>query len=406
MGYFKWTDELKRRVQQLHNEGLSGPAIVERLYDEDGIYYPVRSVRRYMSFETPVQPGIDNASRDSFSIEPVYQYGSDGKVEDIKITAKYLMLQEQTSKTPEDILEYLNLDVKEWRIVSAIPNQWTTPTDDGVKWNFQLKVNVKPRTDNETEKIIERLTSEVKPLQIKNRIDPYRKNNLVIPLADLHFGILKLEHIQDKIAELLDIISVGYKTIVIEVIGDTLHSDKINSTETVSGTILEDVEMPNAIDEAMQFMETIVTASLKNANNVMIKSVGGNHDFDNSYWLMLWAKERFKQAKVDVNNSYRTAYLLDRVLISIQHGDVNKRIPGQILATEHRHMWGVATTAEIHTGHLHFDKMVDENGVILRQFSTPKPTDKWEKKNAFVGSSKLLHALVYNDDRLKVEHFI
>ena len=94
-----------------------------------------------------------------------------------------------------------------------------------------------------------------------------------------------------------------------------LHSDKINSTETVSGTILEDVDMPKAIDEAMQFTEAIVVTALENANTVMIKSVGGNHDFDISYMFMIWIKERFKQAQVDVNNRYRTAYLLGHVLI-------------------------------------------------------------------------------------------
>ncbi|MCT3047918.1 helix-turn-helix domain-containing protein [Leuconostoc mesenteroides] len=194
--------------------------------------------------------------------------------------------------------------------------------------------------------------------------------------------------------------------IVIEMIGDMLHSDKINSTETVSGTILEDVDMPKAIDEAMQFTEAIVVTALENANTVMIKSVGGNHDFDISYMFMIWIKERFKQAQVDVNNRYRTAYLLGHVLISIQHGNVNKKNPAQILANECRHLWGIATTTEIHSGHLHFDKTEDQNGVVFRQFSTPKPSDDWETMNGFVGANKLMYALEYNDDRLKVEHFI
>ena len=40
---------------------------------------------------------------------PKYSYGSDGKVDDIKITAKYLLLNEQTQKRPEDILSILIL---------------------------------------------------------------------------------------------------------------------------------------------------------------------------------------------------------------------------------------------------------------------------------------------------------
>jgi len=156
----------------------------------------------------------------------------------------------------------------------------------------------------------------------------------------------------------------------------------------------------------MQFLQAVVVASLENANTVMIKSVGGNHDFDLAYMFMLWVKERFQQAQVDVNNKYRTAYLLGHVLISIQHGDVNKRNPGQTLASEQRHLWGIASTTEIHVGHLHFEKTEDKQGVVIRQFSTPKKTDEWEEMNGFVGSNKLMYALEYNDDRLKVEHFI
>ena len=32
MGYTKWTDELKKRVQELHNKGMASPEIVESLY--------------------------------------------------------------------------------------------------------------------------------------------------------------------------------------------------------------------------------------------------------------------------------------------------------------------------------------------------------------------------------------
>lgn len=401
MAYFKWTSEYRALVKRLYEQGLSTRQVVNYFFDNYGLNVSRRSVQRYRKGATHT-PAKETKIKDVQRGTEIV-LNKDGS----QSSSTTLQMTSEQAKDPDFVLRAHGFNPDDWEIVSARNNFWQQNSqENGLIDLYQSKITVKPRKDNSIQMAIERLTHEVKPLHVESHIDPSRKNNLVIPLADLHFGILKLNHIQDKIAELLDIISLGYKTIVIEVIGDTLHSDKINSTETVSGTILEDVNMPNAIDEAMMFMETIVTAALKHANSVYIKSVGGNHDFDMSYMFMLWVKEHFKQAKVDVNNNYRTAYLLDHVLVSIQHGDVNKRIPGQILATEHKHMWGVATTVEIHTGHLHFDKTIDENGVIIRQFSTPKPTDSWEKKNAFVGSSKLLHALVYSDDRLKVEHFI
>ena len=399
MAYFKWTSEYRALVKRLYEQGMNTRQVIDYFYDHYGLNVSRRSVQRYHGVQTQSKHNkVKDVQRGTEIV-----LNKDGS----QSSSTTLQMTSEQAKDPDFVLRAHGFDPDEWDIISARNNFWQQNSqENGLIDLYQSKITVKPRHDNSIQIAIERLTHEVKPLHVESHIVPSRQNNLVIPLADLHFGILKTDHIQDKIAELLDIISLGYKTIVIEVIVDTLHSDKINSTETVSGTILEDVNMPNAIDEAMMFMETIVTAALKHANSVYIKSVGGNHDFDMSYMFMLWVKEHFKQAKVDVNNNYRTAYLLDHVLVSIQHGDVNKRIPGQILATEHKHMWGVASTVEIHTGHLHFDKTIDENGVILRQFSTPKPTDKWEKKNAFVGSSKLLHALVYSDDRLKVEYFI
>lgn len=399
MAYFKWTSEYRALVKRLYEQGMDTRQVIDYFFDNYGLNVSRRSVQRYRGVQTQSKHNkVKDVQRGTEIV-----LNKDGS----QSSSTTLQMTSEQAKDPDFVLRAHGFDPSEWDIISARNNFWQQNSqDNGLIDLYQSKITVKPRKDNSIQMAIERLTHEVKPLHVESHIDPSRQNNLVIPLADLHFGILKIDHIQDKIAELLDIISLGYKTIVIEEIGDTLHSDKINSTETVSGTILEDVNMPNAIDEAMMFMETIVTEALKHANSVYIKSVGGNHDFDMSYMFMLWVKEHFKQAKVDVNNNYRTAYLLDHVLVSIQHGDVNKRIPGQILATEHKHMWGVASTVEIHTGHLHFDKTIDENGVILRQFSTPKPTDKWEKKNAFVGSSKLLHALVYSDDRLKVEYFI
>lgn len=399
MKYFKWRDKHIERVQELSQQGQTAKEIADTMFKEIGVNLSQRSIRHYTSSKENIEQVVVNDKRRGTEII----INKDGS----ETSSTVLQMTSEQAKDQDYVLRAHGFDVNDWEIVSARNNFWQqNSVEKGLIDLYQSKITVKPRVENDIAKAIERLTNEVEPLKVRHEINPYRQNNLVVPLADMHFGILKLADIKSKLVELLDIINHGYKTIVIEVIGDTLHSDKINSTETVAGTVLEDVEMPSAIDEAMQFMETVVSAALLNANNVMIKSVGGNHDYDMSYMFMIWVKERFKQAKVDVNNNYRTAYLLDHVLISIQHGDVNKKIPGQILATEHRNMWGVATTAEIHTGHLHFDKTVDENGVVMRQFSTPKPSDNWEVKNGFVGANKLMYALVYDDERLKVEHFI
>lgn len=409
MGYTRWTDEHKNRVIELGKQGLSSRKIAQQLFDEFGENFSRRTVSQYLS---------TGSTNGRVRAKPNQQ--PNNKVKDVKrgteivinkdgstTSSTTMQMTSEQAKDPEFVLRAHGFNPDDWDIVSARNNFWQqNSVENGLIDLYQSKITVKPKVDNDIKRAVEVLTRDIKPIKVQQSINPSRKRNLVIPITDNHWGITHLSDVQGKLSELLDIIKQGYGTIVIEMIGDMLHSDKINSTETVSGTVLEDVDMPKAIDEAMQFTEAIVVTALQNANTVMIKSVGGNHDFDISYMFMIWIKERFKQAQVDVNNRYRTAYLLGHVLISIQHGNVNRKNPAQILANECRNIWGIATTTEIHSGHLHFDKTEDQNGVVFRQFSTPKPSDDWETMNGFVGSNKLMYALEYNDDRLKVEHFI
>lgn len=403
MGYTKWTDELKKRVQELHNKGMASPEIVESLYAETGIYYPVRSVRRYMN---PKQPQPHNDANDHFSIEPKYSYGSDGKVDDIKITAKYLLLNEQTQKTPEDILEYLNLDVNDWRIVSAIPNQWTTPTDNGPKWNFQLKVNVKPKLDDELtfEDITEILKQEIEPYTVKQVA--HSAHNLVIPLPDLHFGVTKRQDVKNHLDRMLDVINKGYKTIVIEQLGDLFHSSQMWSSQTLKSTILQDVDMVAAWNDAKWLFDVLVTATLKNSTKVYVKQMAGNHSGNMEFAFMEYLQAKYPQVVVHNNIKFRDAYLLDNVGIMLAHGDLAPKNLPMLFANEFGGVWSLSHSREIHKGHFHKEKIVDEGGVISRQLGTVKPNDNYEIMNGWTLSKKELYALEYDSDKLVAEWHI
>ncbi|MCC8439879.1 hypothetical protein CRI85_05965 [Leuconostoc pseudomesenteroides] len=400
MGYTKWTDELKKRVQELSEQGLDSRNIVEKLYEETGVYYAQRSVQRYASVKAP-QP--HNDENDHFSIEPKYSYGSDGKVDDIKITAKYLLLNEQTQKTPEDILEYLNLDVNDWRIVSAIPNQWTTPTDNGPKWNFQLKVNVKPKLDDELtfEDITEILKQEIEPYTVKQVA--HSAHNLVIPLPDLHFGVTKKQDVQNHLDRMLEVINKGYKTIVIEQLGDLFHSSQMWSSQTLKSTILQDVDMVAAWNDAKWLFDVLVTATLKNSTKVYVKQMAGNHSGNMEFAFMEYLQAKYPQVVVHNNIKFRDAYLLDNVGIMLAHGDLAPKNLPMLFANEFGGVWSLSHSREIHKGHFHKEKIVDEGGVMSRQLGTVKPNDNYEIMNGWTLSKKELYALEYDSDKLVAE---
>ncbi|MDN6539421.1 MAG: helix-turn-helix domain-containing protein, partial [Lactococcus sp.] len=280
MGYTKWTDEHKNRVIELGKQGLSSRKIAQRLFDEFGENFSRRTVSQYLS------TGSTNGR-----VRTKSNQQSDTKVKDVKrgteivinkdgstTSSTTMQMTSEQAKDPEFVLRAHGFNPDDWDIVSARNNFWQQNSqENGLIDLYQSKITVKPKVDNDIKRAVEILTRDIKPIKVKHSLDSSRKRNLVIPITDNHWGITHLSDVQDKLSELLDIIKQGYGTIVIEMIGDMLHSDKINSTETVSGTILEDVDMPKAIDEAMQFTEAIVVTALENANTVMIKSVGGNH---------------------------------------------------------------------------------------------------------------------------------
>lgn len=403
MAYFKWTEELKNEVRQLSEQGLNSREIVEQLYDTHGVYYPRRTVRQYMNHEKPT---MTVPSESGFNIEPIYHYGEDGKVDDIKITAKYLMLNEQTQKTPEDILEYLNLDAKEWRIVSAIPNQWTTPTDNGPKWNFQLKVNVKPKSDDELtpQDIANLFKADIKPYTIKQVARD--THNLVVPLPDLHFGITRFEDTIIHLDKIAEVISRGYKTIVIEQLGDLFHSSQMNSSQTLKGTMLDEVDMVQAVEDAKRFFDVLVKLAIDNSTKVYIKQMGGNHSSNLEYMFMEYLKVKYPQTVIKNNIKYRDAYLLDNVGIMLAHGDFAAKNLPMLFANEFGGVWSLANNRFIHKGHYHKEKTVDEGGVISQQFGTIKPNDKYEISNGWTLSKKVLYLLEYSQDDLVTEYYV
>src|SRR5699024_10565299 len=117
---------------------------------------------------------------------------------------------------------------------------------------FQSKIKVKPKGNHlDDTDIINILTKDIKPIEIP--VNYVGDSNLVIPLADLHFGITQIEDTLEKLDEIKFILSKGYKTVVIEQLGDLFHSSQMKSSQTLRGTLLVDVDMVKAIEDAKTF---------------------------------------------------------------------------------------------------------------------------------------------------------
>lgn len=390
-----WTKEEHSFLKQLvdNSDKKTWRLFAKKMSESFKQPYKAEQVRAYWrtnvrGTETPVTP----AYSEEVEILPNGSIKSD----------KLILLSLEQAKDQQYILEAHGFDHTEWEVVSAKSSQWNHQNKEhGTSTMYSSKVTVRPKKDRELtqEDILSKLSSEVKQVVIpKNYIG---ENNLVIGLADLHFGITKLSDTLHKLDDIKSIIQNGYKQIVIEQLGDLFHSSQMKSSQTLKGTLLDDVDMVQAIEDAKTFFDVIIQEALKCSKKVSVEHAAGNHSDNMEYMFLVYLEAKYPDVKVNYHNDYRTAYMLDDVGIMLAHGDnANKKLP-QLFAMEYKMIWAKAETCEIHTGHRHsFEK--DMDGIILRQFGTIKPNDAYEVRNGWTSNRKVIQLIEYDTERPKV----
>ncbi|MDV7740875.1 helix-turn-helix domain-containing protein [Enterococcus gallinarum] len=398
MADINWTEQEIDRLKALVSEGIKTKDIAIILSNEFGrefTYHGVRHKARRSSVTAPPR------NIDGQSISENKRYNIDGTISQAEFDVKMAFYQKD-SKTPEDILRYKGYDPNEWEISQVTTNEWTTTAAETQKWNQQLKFVIKPKHKSFNATAFTESIEPVKLTAIKTG-----DRNLFIGLADWHFGITKLEDLQDKLAMIVDIVSKGYKQIVIGQLGDLFHSSQIKKSVTMAGTVLDDVDMEQAIKDARSFFDVLITECARHSLKVTVEHAGGNHSENLEYMFLLYLEAKYPDIKVNYHNKYRQAFMLDNVAIMITHGQYGKRkdLP-MLFATEFSDIWSKATTREIITGHFHTQQTIDYQGVIHRQLGTIKPNDSYEIENGWTMGKKVLQLFEYDSERLRVTYDI
>lgn len=399
----KWTEQQVKRLTELANEGLTNIEIAPMLSEEFGKEFSwpsVRSKRARLGLP-PSEKNMRVKQPSDHSIKVNEHHNPDGTISQAEFEVKMAFYQKR-SKTPKDILLYKGYDPDEWEISQVTTNEWTTTTADIQKWNQQLKFVVKPKHKAFD---VSAFTESIEPVKLTAIKTGDR--NLFIGLADWHFGITKLEDIQDKLAMIVDVVSKGYKQIVIGQLGDLFHSSQIKKSVTMAGTQLDDVDMETAIKDARAFFDVLITECVRHSKQVTVEHAGGNHSENLEYMFLLYLEAKYPDIKVNYHNKYRQAFMLDNVAIMITHGQYGKRkdLP-MLFATEFSDIWSKATTREIITGHFHTQQTNDYQGVIHRQLGTIKPNDSYEIENGWTMGKKVLQLFEYDSERLRVTYDI
>lgn len=401
----KISEQISEFIKEHVGLGDTHQSISNQIYDVFGVNIARRTVSSHVARLNT--PDID---LNTTSVPSKASYRDNGtqlsiNADGSQTSSTVIQMQADQIKDVNYVLRAHGFSETDWELVSARNNFWQqNNSEQGLVDLYQSKITVKPKThDVSIEKFLEQLTTDVKPYQL-NVIDNKHKNNMVLPLADLHFGITKIADLEEHLHKIIPIIQQPHDTFVIEQLGDLLHSSQMWTTQTMRGTMLDEVDMVQAIEDAKSLFHLIITNI--NANHIIVKQMAGNHSGNMEYLFMEMLKVKYTNVSVENNVKYRDAYLLGNVGILIAHGDLAKKGLTSLFPTEFKDVWSKSKQHYLHTGHYHNEKLTDNAGIVWQQFGTPKPTDKYEEQNGWSLSKKSMYLLEYSPDELIAEYYV
>ena len=408
----KWNNNEEIRARHLRNTGRTYNTIAMLLTNEFGREFTFDGVRnklRRSKEETPessngnIPHSLQNSQEERITS---VNRGADGNID----TTFAAHLTQNDLQDDRLLLEKSGLDPDKYEIINVKTGNWEQNSNEkGITQLHSVKITARKIVGITDSAFAEELIKEnVEPVIVKQSDDFENENtrNLVIPLADMHFGITQIEDLEDKLSNICKIIKKGYYTIVIEQLGDLFHSSLMKSSQTQKGTQLDDVDMVKAINDAKEFFDIILELAIENSSVVEIRHTEGNHSGNMEYMFLIYLEARYPQVDVYKHDDFRTAYMLGDVAIMIAHGDYARKNLPMLFANEYSEYWGEGATREIHTGHFHSEKTVDHDGVIHRQLGTVKPNDKYEISNGWTMNKKEIQLLEYDYERLRVTYNI
>lgn len=268
---------------------------------------------------------------------------------------------------------------------------------------------VKQHIEDQLEAILEAIKDNTPVANVDPVIREDAEGMLEIPLFDMHFGIADLEFYKQTLGEILGIVSSKHwDKVVIPVGQDLFHNDSIVKGVTTKGTLIEKVNLKQAIYDAKTFYFNLIDTALQNANEVSVIYSPGNHDKTVGWLFTQILKERYGDI-VDDSTKDRKAVWWNGCFIGITHGDKGNDTAAGLrgkFTKEFTALYATAKVREIHVGHLHREgESRDEYGIQIRRLCTKNKDDEWTNDEGFM-SQKRFMLFEWHPNRLKSIHYI
>jgi len=349
-----------------------------------------------------------------------------------------LALPKTRIHTLDQLVKFFEIDLSIWEVKKFTANKW----DMGYVVNgrasqhelYQVKAFLEKKKEiADARKEIERLKElakkqSAKPVPVRElfgKIDPkYAKqcssgNMLELNFADHHFGKLAWAtetghaNYDTKIAGevfdralnamLLRANNYRYDEVWFVVGNDLLNSDDTEGRTTKGTYVSTDIRYHKTFDFVRNKIIGAIEKLRTYAPKVKVIMVSGNHD-RLSVWHLGDSLEcyfhKYKDVVIDNSPKYYKYHEFGKVMILYTHGDKGKRLDYPLLmATDQPKMFGRTLFREAHTGHNHYDRVMEQHGVKVRIMPSLSPDDAWHAENAFVGNLRSSQAFQWNAEQ-------
>lgn len=268
---------------------------------------------------------------------------------------------------------------------------------------------IKQHTEDAIEEILSAIKDNTPIAQVQPKVCDQAEGMLEIPLFDMHFGIADFDHYRETLAEIMGVVSSKHwDKIVIPVGQDLFHNDSIAKGVTTKGTLIEKVDLRQAVLDAKAFYCNLIDSAIENANSVDVIYSPGNHDKTVGWMFVQILKARYGDIVEDSTRT-RKAIWWNGCFIGITHGDKGNDSAAGLrgkFTKEFPALYAVAKVREIHVGHLHRESdSRDEYGIQIRRLSTKNKDDEWTDDEGFM-SQKRFMLFEWHPNRLKSIHYI
>jgi len=331
-------------------------------------------------------------------------------------TAKYSGLFGIEPKTPEEIMELLKIDTKEWKL----SQYWNKQMGD----HWRVSALVTKLKENDEQAIFKNLLDNWEP-KVHKITSNYKPNSFsktcgVLSIQDIHFGKDGNDTVDEDFENaVIDLITRASNSHNIERLyfvigGDLINMDSFDGL-TSNGTPVDNGLKPTeAYIKAFDAMHWAISYISNYCKELVVIYVPGNHDRLSSFHLVHALSKSISGDNItwDIEYAERKVHVYGNNFNAFEHGDVSSKNTPLVYATEFSKQWGSTRYRTLFTGHYHQNKKVEyittseEVGFMHRTLPSLSKTDYYHYHNKYVGNKRAAILEMQCPDKGKISEFV